>query len=968
MRRFAIFVLAVPLGLFGQLPANLGFETGKVGFPPAGWQTFSNPSGLAFSSTLAAIGCLEGRMCVLMTGPSSAPSSAFGDLSQTVSATPYRGNFVSFRVAVRADGPNMRAILWFSTSSSSAQLLILNSPSITSTDWQYYALGGQVSNDAVTVTFGVLSFGSSRIWVDDGSVLVANQEGPRALSDTGLANLTAFAKVLGYVRHFHPSDQVPLVDWDSFAAYGARTVEGAQTPEELAAQLQTLFDPIAPTIQVFATGSQPPLPTELQPASLAGLHLVRWNHFGIGLGVENSLYHSTRDSIPTGGPFPAGFQSPTKPYQAEIGRGLSVAVPLSLYSDSGGTLPHRPLPADHCCVAGPDDRGTRQAGVIVAWNVARHFYPYFDVVPTDWPAALSDALRSAAVDSGAAKYLVTLSKMWATLHDGHGRVIGPQSNLLAPVVWDWVENQLVITAAKPGAGTLVSRGDRVLRIDGTPVEDAIAAQQPLISGATPQWILYRTLLTLAQCADGGRTMQLEIEHYATPGVSLPVQLTCGSDSTWNEPRPSTVAQLEPGIMYVDINNLTSPLWSGAEPGAGSAQGVIFDLRGYPQIVDFLQNLAPGHLNSAQWHIPTPALPDQVNFTFQRDPSWDLPPVTPLISGRRVFLTDGRAISFAESEMGIVEAYQLAEIVGSTTAGTNGNINIIYLPGGYQLVFTGMKVIKNDGSQHHGVGIHATIPAGRTRKGIAEGRDEVLERGITVVKGPQPGPTPRITAVVNAASYAEGPVAPGEIVTIFGTNLGPEQVAQTVYDGPGFLGTWAGETRVFFDNIQAPLVYASATQVSAIVPYQVTASTKLRVEYQLRSSDVRVVPLAAAAPGVFTASGKSQATAVNQNGSFNSDSNPAARGEIVTLFATGSGATSPAGVTGKLPPPGRAPAGKVAVNFADVAGEIQSAGEIAAGVLQINVRVPASAQTGAGVPLTVLIDGVASPARATIAVK
>jgi uncharacterized protein (TIGR03437 family) len=319
-------------------------------------------------------------------------------------------------------------------------------------------------------------------------------------------------------------------------------------------------------------------------------------------------------------------------------------------------------------------------------------------------------------------------------------------------------------------------------------------------------------------------------------------------------------------------------------------------------------------------------------------------------------------------MGIVENYKLAEIVGGTTAGTNGNINYIYLPGGFQLGFTGMKVLKNDGSQHHGVGIHATIPATRTRKGIAEGRDEVLAHGVEVVKGPQPGPIPVITAVVNAASFAGGPVAPGEIVTIFGTNLGPAQLARTAYDGSGFLGTWAGETRVFFDGIQAPLVYASNTQVSAIVPYQVAASTGIRVEYQLRSSDARTVQVTGAAPGVFTVAGGSQATVVNQDGSFNSDANPAARGEIVTLFATGTGATSPAGVTGKLPPAGRAPAGGVAVAFGGVPGELQFAGEIAAGVLQVNVKVPQTAAAGATVPLSISVGASASPPRATVAIK
>jgi C-terminal processing protease CtpA/Prc len=83
-------------------------------------------------------------------------------------------------------------------------------------------------------------------------------------------------------------------------------------------------------------------------------------------------------------------------------------------------------------------------------------------------------------------------------------------------------------------------------------------------------------------------------------------------------------------------------------------------------------------------------------------------------------------------MGIVEAYKLAPIVGEPTAGTNGNVNPFTLPGGYTIRWTGMKVLKHDGSRHHGVGILPTVPVSRTIRGVAEGRDEQLERAAAIV--------------------------------------------------------------------------------------------------------------------------------------------------------------------------------------------------------------------------------------------
>ena len=73
------------------------------------------------------------------------------------------------------------------------------------------------------------------------------------------------------------------------------------------------------------------------------------------------------------------------------------------------------------------------------------------------------------------------------------------------------------------------------------------------------------------------------------------------------------------------------------------------------------------------------------------------------------------------------------LVGGATAGTNGNVNPITLPGGYVVTWTGMKVLKHDGSRHHGIGIQPTVPVSRTVAGIAQGRDELLEKAIEAVK-------------------------------------------------------------------------------------------------------------------------------------------------------------------------------------------------------------------------------------------
>jgi len=108
------------------------------------------------------------------------------------------------------------------------------------------------------------------------------------------------------------------------------------------------------------------------------------------------------------------------------------------------------------------------------------------------------------------------------------------------------------------------------------------------------------------------------------------------------------------------------------------------------------------------------------------------PKKPQIRAKVLFLTDGRAISYAESFMSFIEHHKLGEIVGQSTAGTNGNVNPFVLPGGFRVTWTGMKVLKHDGSQHHLIGIQPTVPMKRTIKGVIVGRDEFIEKALEII--------------------------------------------------------------------------------------------------------------------------------------------------------------------------------------------------------------------------------------------
>src|ERR1035441_2674203 len=163
--------------------------------------------------------------------------------------------------------------------------------------------------------------------------------------------------------------------------------------------------------------------------------------------------------------------------------------------------------------------------------------------------------------------------------------------------------------------------------------------------------------------------------------------------------------------------------------------------------------------------------------------------------------------------------------------------------------------------------------------------------------------PKMAAITNVASYGNGPISPGEMVVIFGSGMGPSSVVGLQLDQQGRVATTLSQVQVLFDGNPAPLIYVSATQISAMVPYGVAgkSSTQIQVVYQGSTSDSFQKPIAPSAPGVFTAdsSGQGQAAMTNSDGSYNTSSSPATPGSYVTFYLTGEGQTNPSGSDGNI---------------------------------------------------------------------
>jgi uncharacterized protein (TIGR03437 family) len=239
-------------------------------------------------------------------------------------------------------------------------------------------------------------------------------------------------------------------------------------------------------------------------------------------------------------------------------------------------------------------------------------------------------------------------------------------------------------------------------------------------------------------------------------------------------------------------------------------------------------------------------------------------------------------------------------------------------------------------------------------------------------------------VVNAASYLAGSLSPGELITLFASDanhpIGPTTPVGLQLDSSGKVATTLGGVQVLVNGFACPLIYVSATQINAVVPYEIAplVSASVLVKYLGQTSNGVTVNIATTAPGIITlnGSGTGPAAALNSNNTTNAPNNPAARGDTIVLYLTGEGQTNPAGVTGKVttvsstPPLTPGPLLPIGVTIGGQPANYTFAGEapgFVSGVLQLNVTVPTNINAG-DQTVVVSIGGNGTQNGVTVSVK
>lgn len=549
-------------------------------------------------------------------------------------------------------------------------------------------------------------------------------------------NLAAQARLYGYVRWFHPTDAAAGADWRELAAAGVAEVRDAQTVGELRERLADLYGPLAPQMDLWIDGEAEPLNSDTAPHRADQVYWQHQGYVGTRLDLYSPPYGRSRVGSEDGTRrrFAEEPES-TAAIETELVAGLRVRLPMVLTPEQAehdidaGALIDRDLARAAKSATGYDELDVRQGAVVEVWNVFRHFYPYQDAVTIDWPGLLDTALADAVDDEDVDDTAATLWRLVHALEDGHGlvghREISARRHL--PIRVELVDGAPTVTAtAEPERFAL---GDVITSIDGLPLTPRIDALAERLSGSL-QWRRLRAAGWEALTGDRGDVARVVVDRRGRTQTIVARYTESGPPL---RPRPEHIHRFDDGVMYVDLTRVS---WADLEPALPElavAPAVVFDMRGYPNHTHNILRHLLREPEAIKWmQVPRIVEPDG-RVAGWHPIGWNLEPAEPQITGKVAFLMDAEAVSYGESVLAYVEAHELGALVGSPTAGANGDIVRVDTLGGFFVVFTGMKVTRHDGSRLHGAGVQPSIAAAPTRAGLVAGRDEVLERGLTEVR-------------------------------------------------------------------------------------------------------------------------------------------------------------------------------------------------------------------------------------------
>jgi C-terminal processing protease CtpA/Prc len=721
-----------------NISSILGFENNNTaGVAPAGWLA---ASGIVTDSQVVHSGKYSCRI-----DRTASSANSFSTITQYIPLD-FSGTTITWRGWIRRQNVSDYVALWAredDASGNNVQFATMQGQGVSGTaDWTQYSITIPVNFQGHTLYFGFFLSGAGTAWVDDLELLVDGAPVAQApsiygyfadhqfdsgsgislttLSNAQIANLATLAKVWGFVKYHHPLVTAGQRQWDYDLFRVMPQVLAATDQGSALAAMSAWIDSLGPVTPCTSCATLTTSDLSLKPdlAWLSDTSLL-------GADLSQRLQNIYANRTPGGSTFFVSLVN-------------GEANPSFDHEATYNTLKY-------------PDAGYQLLALFRFWNMVQWFYPNRAIIADDpsntnyWNQVLTDSIPLIGLAQGSFTYQQELIRFIAKINDTHANLWTtlaarpPYGGCYLPVDLRFVEGQAIVLrntelAGAPGSGLLP--GDLIQQLDGLNVSDMVTQWAPLYADSN-QAARMRDIveyLTRGSCGAstvvvdrGGKTVTLN------PTRLLPTAIDFSQ--TYSHDRPGPAFQmLAPDIAYVKISTLKVADCASDILAAAGTKGLIIDIRDYPS--DFPIYTLGGMLVTK----PTPFA-----YFTHGDPAnpgafhWWLPvqltPSAPHYSGKIAILVDETTQSSAEFHSMAFRAVPGAVVIGSTTAGADGNVSTIPIPGGLSSYISGLGVYYPDGRGTQRVGIKPDIWVTPTIAGLRAGRDELVEAAIQFIRAP-----------------------------------------------------------------------------------------------------------------------------------------------------------------------------------------------------------------------------------------
>ena len=601
-------------------------------------------------------------------------------------------------------------------------------------DWAEYRIKLPLQPAARRLVFGVLTSGTGTLWADDLQLLVdgkpiadAAAEVPPAptvldtdhefdsgsrvqlstLSAIQADNLTTLGRVWGFLKYHHRAVAGGKRNWDYDLLRVLPAVLAAPDQSSANAALVKWIDTLDPIGQCSACASAPSGELNEKPD-------LDWIRDTQTLGTELSR---RLQNI---------YLNRTPGSQLYIGWNPGAHNPTFRHEPGYDNI-HLP------------DAGYQILALFRWWNIMQYWAPYRDVAAQNWPSVLHDFIPRIALAGDKEAYQLALFQLIAKANDTHANLWSslnlrpPAGDCELPVTVRFIENKPVVVALDASGSSLIKVGDAIATLDGVPVASSFDSWAPYYadSNAAARQRDIAAAFTRGSCGPAsldvvrdGAEVHLSVERlHRSTGMPR-----------WHDLPGPTFRMLSNDVAYLKLSSIKTADVPGYMDRAARAKGLIVDIRNYPS--EFMPFVLGAYLVKAPTAFAAFTIAQDANpgaFAFQ---SGDvIQPGPKHFPGKVVILLDEVSQSQAEYTAMALRAGPNAVIVGSTTAGADGNVSAIPLPGGFNTMISGIGVFYPDHRPTQRIGIVPDFEAKPTLIGIKAGRDEVLEIAIRQILGP-----------------------------------------------------------------------------------------------------------------------------------------------------------------------------------------------------------------------------------------